>query len=194
LTTGYVDCWGDNSSGQLGVYSTTSSSIPKQVFAVGSVSSSSLLSGVSSIAAGRNHTCVVLTTGYVDCWGSNGSGQLGDFTTTSRRTPVQVFAVGSVSSSSLLSGVSSISTGDRHTCVVLTDGGVDCWGYNGLGQLGVYSTTSSSTPKQVFAVGNTDGTSLLSGVSSISSGYDHNCVVLTGGGVDCWGSKGLLQL
>ena len=55
------------------------------------------------------------TAGGVDCWGVNSTGQLGDYTTTQRTTPVQVFAVGSTSSATLLSGVASIAAGNGRT-------------------------------------------------------------------------------
>ena len=189
LTTGYVDCWGANAYGQLGINTSTASSTPKQVYAVGTTDGSSLLSGVSSIATGANHMCALLTAGGVNCWGLNTSGQLGINSTTNQMTPVAVWAVGTTDGSSLLSGVSSIATGSSHTCALLTAGGVDCWGYNNSGQLGNNSTTNQKTPVAVYAVGNANGSSLLSGVSSIATGSYYTCALLTAGGVDCWGNN-----
>ena len=194
LTTGYVDCWGANAYGQLGINTSTASSTPKQVYAVGNTDGSSLLSGVSSIATGANHMCALLTAGGVNCWGLNTSGQLGINSTTNQMTPVAVWAVGTTDGSSLLSGVSSIATGSSHTCALLTAGGVDCWGYNNSGQLGNNSTTNQKTPVAVYAVGNANGSSLLSGVSSVTAGSYHTCALLTAGGVDCWGYNTYGQL
>jgi alpha-tubulin suppressor-like RCC1 family protein len=187
LTTGYVNCWGDNSYGQLGINSTTDSSTPKQVFAVGSTSTASLLSDVASIEADHDQTCALLATGYVNCWGDNGTGQLGINSTTDSLTPKQVFAVGSTSTASLLSGVASIAGGNNFECALLTTGHVNCWGDNSYGQLGINSTTDSSTPKQVFAVRSTSTASLLSGVASIAPTNNGVCALLTTGGVNCWG-------
>ena len=194
LTTGYVDCWGLNTSGQLGINSLTDSKTPVQVFAVGSISSGTLLADVASISAGTVHVCAVLTTGYVDCWGADSKGQLGNNSTTDSKTPVQVFAVGSISSSTLLAGVASISAGNNATCALLTTGNVDCWGINASGQLGVNTLTNSSTPLQVFDVGSASTDRVLSGVASVTAGAGFACALLTAGNVDCWGSNSYMQL
>ena len=79
-----VQCWGNNYRGQLGNGSTTDSSAPVAV--------TGLSSGVAAIAAGYEHTCALLTTGHVKCWGVNDSGQLGSKATptTDSASPVGV--------------------------------------------------------------------------------------------------------
>lgn len=133
---------------------------------------------VAQIAAGRNHTCVVTTTGGAKCWGENASGQLGDNTLTTRLTPVDV--------KTLTSGVSSISAGGAHTCAVTTSGGAKCWGSNSSMTLGEGTTTDSRTPVSV--------TGLTSGVASISAGLAQTCALTTAGGVKCWGWNAFGQL
>jgi alpha-tubulin suppressor-like RCC1 family protein len=124
-TAGGVKCWGANSNGQLGDNSQTNRLTPVDV--VG------LSSGVLAIAAGDGHTCALTTAGGVKCWGANSSGQLGDNTTTMRKTPVDVVG--------LTSGVAAIAAGLNHTCALTTAGGVKCWGYNLAGELGDNTTT-----------------------------------------------------
>jgi alpha-tubulin suppressor-like RCC1 family protein len=133
---------------------------------------------VVQITAGTNHTCVLTSEGGVKCWGTNEQGQLGDGTTARRTTAVDV--------SGLSSGVQSIAAGGYHTCAVMTGGGVKCWGFNNLGQLGDGTTTDRSVP--------TDVQGLLTGVSSIGGGGYHTCAVTMAGGLKCWGNNGDGQL
>ena len=142
-TTGAVYCWGDNFAGDLGNNSGTESNVPVQVVGVGG---SGLLSGIASIAAGEMHTCAVGTTGEVYCWGDNYYGELGNKWTAESNVPVQVEGVGG---SGLLSGIASISAGDDHTCALSATGRIDCWGFNGEGNLGNNSTTYSYVPIEV---------------------------------------------
>ena len=137
---------------------------------------------MTSVSANDNSTCATLTTGGVDCWGSNNSGQLGNNTTTSSETPVEVVGVGGTST---LSGATSVSVGYDSACAMLSSGGVDCWGLNIEGELGDNNTTSPGlTPVEVVGV---NGTDYLSGVTSVSVGYEATCAMLSSGGVDCWG-------
>ncbi|MGH3521582.1 MAG: flexitail domain-containing putative surface protein, partial [Mycobacterium sp.] len=77
---------------------------------------------------GLNHTCALMTTGGVKCWGAGDGGQLGSGSTASQPTPTDV--------NGLTSGVAAISTGRSHTCAVLTSGSMACWGQDASGQLG----------------------------------------------------------
>ena len=139
LSSGAVKCWGNNSSGQLGDGTMpTPRTTPVDV--------SGLSSGVTAITAGYLHTCALLSTGAVKCWGQNGYGQIGDGTTTTpRTTPVDV--------SGLSSGVIAISAGYYHSCALLSSGAVKCWGYNPYGQIGDGTTTTPrTTPVDVLGI------------------------------------------
>jgi alpha-tubulin suppressor-like RCC1 family protein len=170
LNTGGVKCWGYNYYGQLGDGTTTNRYIP--------VSVSSLTSGVTAISAGRYHTCALLNTGGVKCWGYNGTGQLGNGYNNDRSTPVDV--------SGLTAGVTAISAAHGHTCALLNTGGVKCWGNNSYGQLGNGTTSNRYTPVSVSG--------LITGVNAIAAGGGYTCALLNTGGVKCWGQNSYGQL
>ena len=134
-TTGGIQCWGNNSfGGQLGDNTLTDRRTPVDV--------SGLTAGVSAITAGTAHTCALTTGGGAKCWGSNDIGQLGDNSMTMRLTAVDV--------SGLASGVTAIAAGDTHTCALISNGGVKCWGFNGYGQLGDNTNNFRLTPVDVI--------------------------------------------
>ena len=168
--TGGVKCWGYNYDGQLGDGTTADHYTPANV--------SGLSSGISAISVGGYHACALTSAGGVKCWGYNGVGGLGDGTTTNRTTPVNV--------NGLSSGVSAVSTGFFHTCARTSAGGAKCWGYNYYGALGDGTLTDRNTPTNVSG--------LSSGVSAISAGGWHTCVVTGAGGVKCWGWNSYGQL
>ena len=169
-TAGGVKCWGLNASGQLGINSTASVSIPVDVISLGF--------DVAAISAGEDHTCALTTAGAVKCWGYNGDGELGDNSTTDRLTPVDVVSLGS--------GVAAISAGAAHTCALTTTSGVKCWGYNVLGQLGNNGGANSPIPVDVVSLGST--------VAAIGAGANHTCALTAAGAVACWGYNFFGQL
>jgi alpha-tubulin suppressor-like RCC1 family protein len=165
-----VMCWGANYSGQLGDGTTIDRLTPVEV--------SELNTGVVAIRAGGAFTCALISSGKVMCWGNNDLGQLGDGTTTTRFSPVEV--------AGLNSEVISISADGYHTCAVISGGGVVCWGLNFAGQLGDGTTTDRLTPVKV--------TGLNSGVLSISTGLHFTCALISNGKIMCWGTNDSGQL
>jgi alpha-tubulin suppressor-like RCC1 family protein len=167
---GGVKCWGRNRDGQLGDGTIIDRLTPVNV--------SGLTSGVSAITAGGSHTCALTEGGMVKCWGASAFVQLGNDTTTQHLTPISV--------SGLASGVRAITAGIDYTCALFTGGGVKCWGLNWDGQLGDGTTTDRLTPVSVSG--------LESGVRAIATGGTHNCALIVGGRVKCWGNNERGQL
>jgi len=171
IVNGGVKCWGRNPDGQLGDGTTSDSGVPVPVQGLGS--------GVIAISAGEYHTCAIVTGGSVRCWGWNSNGQLGNNSVnpTGTGAPVTV--------SNIASGATALAAGGYHTCA-LVSGGVQCWGYNGYGELDDGSETDRYIP--VAAGG------LASGVTAISAGLLHSCALVTGGTIHCWGGNDNGQL
>ncbi|MDF1761214.1 MAG: hypothetical protein P1U40_11835, partial [Coxiellaceae bacterium] len=168
LKNGEVKCWGENDKGQLGNNSYKNSYVPVTVH--------SLSIGVSAIAAGRNHTCALLRTGHMTCWGDNVRGQLGDGTLSTRTTPV---AVSNLSSNRW--HVASIAAGANNSCAILSNGTMKCWGANFYGQLGIGNTDNPKTTPQLVQglIGNK--------VAAVAIGALHICAQTNAGGMYCWG-------
>ncbi|WP_437902907.1 hypothetical protein WME95_30690 [Sorangium sp. So ce327] len=133
------------------------------------------------IAAGTDYTCAVLSDGSVWCWGRNTWGNLGDGTLQQDR-PIPRPVTG-------LSGAArvaaSISSGRAHTCAVLTDGAVACWGAGNSGQLGDGEATNSPSPVRAKE---------LAGATQVAVGGTHTCAVTASHELYCWGEGSSGQL
>jgi len=187
-SNGTVWCWGNNSSGELGINNTTQQLTPVQVLGAGG---SGYLTGVSQIMPAGHwsyRTCAVKSDSTVWCWGDNSNGQLGINNTTQQLTPVQVLGAGG---SGYLTGVSQVVAGHNHLCALKSDGTVWCWGSNNYGQLGINNTTQQNVPVQVLGAG---GSGYLTGVSQVTSGWKYTCALKTDGTVLCWGVNDKGQL
>ena len=180
LDDGSIKCWGQDNFGQRGDgggYGSDIRSPPSSAI--------SLPAGrtATQISAGEFHVCALLDDASVVCWGKNSEGQLGDGTTTHRTAPVTTSSFGSGHSASY------ISAGYDHTCALLTDGGVRCWGSNNNGQLGDGTSTDRTSPPS-------SDINLGSGYTAIgiSAGGGHTCAMLQDGDMKCWGARGGGQL
>jgi alpha-tubulin suppressor-like RCC1 family protein len=171
---GTVWTWGRNSFGKLGDGTTTNSTVPLQV--------PSFLD-VTAIAAGEVHMAILKSGGTVWTCGNNHYGELGNGSTDSSTTPVQVTGPDGVGT---LSGIIAIGVGIAHTAALKSDGTVWTWGNNSNGELGDGTTTSRTVPVQVKGA---DGTGILSGVTAIAVGSDHNAALKNDGTVWTWGDN-----
>jgi alpha-tubulin suppressor-like RCC1 family protein len=125
LSAGSVYCWGRNMYGQLGDASTLVDG-----HAASAVAVQGLSSGATQVSAGFGHTCALLATGRVWCWGVQRYGALGDGVSASdgySQTPV---VVGNVT------GATNLSVNSLHSCAVVSNGLVKCWGEGADGELG----------------------------------------------------------
>lgn len=159
---GTVTCWGQNSSGELGLGVESNYEPPRSIEG---------FDGIVEIEGGQYYTCALSDDGSVWCWGYNNHGQLGDGTTTERHVPTEVLGV---------SGAERIAVGSAHACAILGTSSVKCWGRNNQGQLGDGTKTDSPTPVTVAfgaAVEPID----------IDAARDNTCVVLADGTARCWG-------
>ena len=173
LDDGSLKCWGDNSHGQLGDGSTTDRTSPVQVdLGAGNTA--------VSISAGHSHTCAILQDGTLKCWGQDSNGQVGDGGTNSDQSSPVTINLGSSRTAA------SVSAGIYHTCAVLDDGSIKCWGLNNEGQLGDGSTTTRTTPVSV----NLDAGKIA---FAVAAGMHHTCAIVDNH-VECWGIDDQNQL
>ena len=139
---------------------------------------------LGQISSGENHSCVLIASGGVKCWGQGSYQQLGNGEDNDTDYPVDVIA--SQGSSDLLSDIVQINGGSYHTCALTSSGGVKCWGRGGYGRLGNGTENNVNYPMDVIASqGSSD---LLSNVVQVTVGVWHSCALTSSGGVKCWGS------
>lgn len=184
-----LKCWGLNSSGQLGYADTVmrgnaanqmGDSLPVVNLGTGRT--------VKKVAAGASHTCAILDNDTLKCWGLNTYGQIGRNNTTSAGN-----TAGSMGDTLAIVNLGTgrtakdISGGLDHTCAILDDNTLKCFGRNNRGQLGKDSTTSlGDTAGEMAAL-----TAINLGAGrttvSVSAGYSHTCAILDNATAKCWG-------
>jgi alpha-tubulin suppressor-like RCC1 family protein len=190
LSGGRVKCWGWNYSGQLGLGDTENrgdgademgAALPLVDLGPGETA--------TAIAAGYEHTCALLESGSVKCWGSNGNGQLGLGDIVNRGNgPGQMGAKLPPIDLGPGKTATAIAAGGVHTCALLSGGSVKCWGWNLYGQLGLGDIANrGDVPGQMGA--KLPPVDLGPGemVTAIAAGGFHTCALLQGGEVKCWG-------
>ena len=151
LADGTARCWGNNYEGQLGDGTATPSAMPVQVAGIGNA---------TEIAGGWAHTCARLSDRTIRCWGEGINGELGNGAMQNATTPVTV--------SGISTAVGLTAGWWHHSCALLADGGVRCWGVNEWGQFGNGTTTASGVPVAMSGAGVTWASS-NPGVATISA-------------------------
>lgn len=198
MTDGSLKCWGNNSFGQLGYDDLVDRG--GNTGDVPALAAVNLGTGrtVKMISTGGRSACAVLDNGTLKCWGFNGDGQLGYDDTTSRGgTAGDMAALGTVflgvgRTAKAVSVADSVN--GSHTCAILDNGKLKCWGFNLSGQLGYDDTvTRGDKAGDMAALGYVDLGAGRTAVS-VSTGFLVTCVVLDNGKLKCWGNNGYGQL
>ncbi|MBK9443457.1 MAG: RCC1 repeat-containing protein [Comamonadaceae bacterium] len=159
---GAVQCWGLNSSGQLGTGDNNDRLLPATI----------IPSGASFITMGVFHSCAIVA-GTLNCWGNNSHGELGTGNQTQSLVPT--------ATQGLSGSVTAVATGQYHTCAIINNGSTQCWGQNYRGQLGIGTLTE-------FDYRTVPQTSTVSGASALAAGAEFSCAIVAGA-VKCWGSN-----
>jgi len=163
-------CWGSNQKGQLGLGDSTPSTTPSRI-----VLESNL--GAVKVSTGYGHACAVATDGAVKCWGWGTDGRLGHGGNGDRNIPTTTASLGPGRTAL------DVSTSWSHSCALLDDGSVVCWGEGGNGKLCNGGTQTKLSPTPVTGFGPSTP------VKQISSGLEHTCALLVNGSVSCWGNN-----
>jgi alpha-tubulin suppressor-like RCC1 family protein len=183
-SAGTVFCWGANGSSQLGNgASSGDTGTPVQVIG---------LVDATAISAGDTTTCALRANKTVVCWGNANNGQTGDGTFgDAGRAAIPVAVLAANGGPGLLQDVEAIESGYYHSCALLTNGQVACWGYNNGGEVGRYQfTTGYYVTRPVLAQPDDAGPP----IAEIASLAHHRlqyltCAVHKNRSVLCWGSS-----
>ncbi|KKQ45804.1 MAG: RCC1 repeat-containing protein, partial [Candidatus Moranbacteria bacterium GW2011_GWC2_37_8] len=173
---GTLWAWGVNYYGQLGNDSYINSSIPGKIKASSSSTTGFVNASILSAGPLGARSMAIKTDGTLWAWGYNSTGELGDGSTTNRRTPYNV-AAGST--------FSAVASGQNHSVAVKTDGTLWSWGDSTYGQIGDTYTAQRTAPVQI-AAGST--------FSTIAAGFAHSLAIKTDGTLWSWGYNSNGQL
>ena len=189
LDNASVKCWGLNDEGQLGLNATDSRGDESGEMGdnLPAIDLRSTGRTAASITTGDKHTCVMDDNASIKCWGRGYFGQLGRGDRKSYNKPPQnVLELGS--------GINAkaITAGDMHTCVMLDNSSIKCWGLNDSGQLGQGDTNNSGdgmgdnpNPNNLPSIDLGSGKT----ARAISAGDGHTCAILDNASIKCWGSN-----
>jgi alpha-tubulin suppressor-like RCC1 family protein len=197
MVYGQVMCWGNNNQGQLADGTMTDRTKPTLA---------TLISGIANVDAGQNKSCGLTGNGLLRCLSGGTAQEIGGIIPAAGGSPetsmdVAVNRFGSLIMALIKDGIPvafqsgrfklindvtqavDVDSGSSHTCVLLSDGAVKCWGSNTYGQLGRNSTVSSSNPQTVLNI---------SGAWQLAVGKNHACVLITSNNpgtddIKCWG-------
>jgi alpha-tubulin suppressor-like RCC1 family protein len=143
----------------------------------------------TSITVGLGHACAILDNGMLKCWGRNRYGALGlgDIEDRGDQAGEMGDALPAVDLGTGRHAV-SVAAGGWHTCALLDDGSLKCWGYNDFGQLGLgdVNNRGNSSDEMGDALPVID---LGGSADRVLAGNDHTCAQLDTGAIKCWGAN-----
>jgi alpha-tubulin suppressor-like RCC1 family protein len=198
---GAAMCWGYSATGQLGTGVIDGPDIcgggssNEYPCAKSPVQVTGLTSGVKSVSAGDSFACAVMTDDTVKCWGRNDFGQLGSgalgpdscsdiFGTNLQCSTTPVDVTG-------LTDVDRVDAGVNHACALTNGGGVFCWGYGALAQLGDNGPDQCGSTECSLAP---IGTPFQNGVKDLAVGGFHTCIISQQDEALCWGNNDFGQV
>ena len=179
-----VKCWGQNWYGQLGLGNRETIGDDELPSSIGTVS---LGENAKKVISGGGFSCALLESGLIKCWGQNDSGQLG----LGNRETIGSQSGDVLNSIKLGGRAIDLFTGGHHSCALLKEGRIRCWGYNRYGQLGLGHTYNIGDDEHPFIAGDID---VGQKVKDMVLGLNHTCVLLEDKSVKCWGQNDSGQL
>lgn len=189
-----LKCWGDNFDGQLGYDNTTDQgklsgdmlALPFVNLGVGNTA--------KSVSRGSQHTCAILNDNRVKCWGAGNAGQLGYDSIAAIGKATGDMA--NLATINLGAGhtAKAISAGGTHTCAILDNNAVKCWGDNLNGQLGYDDTMDRGDSAGDMAALTTVDLGAGRTAKAISAGLQYTCALLDNNSIKCWGNNNSGQL
>ena len=192
-----VRCWGLGTDGQLGQGARASlGDDPQEMEAlVADPVSFPPNARVVQLTAGSRHTCALTESGTVFCWGANQRGQLG--IDSANAIGDEILEMGrDLQPVRLNSAADAVAAGSAHTCALLENGNLHCWGDNSDGQLGLGLDTlavgdaAGEMENQARRITLPDASTVI----GLSLGHAHTCVVQLSGYIGCWGRNDAGQL
>jgi len=195
LDNGSVKCWGYNNNGQLGIDNTTNMGDNSGEMAVLPVVNLGTGRTATAISLHANQSCALLDNASVKCWGSNQHGRLGLGNNNSIGD--QSGEMAALTGIDLGTGrtATAIAAGGNHTCALLDNASVKCWGRNQNGQLGIGNTEHMGNTSNEMG-DNLPSIDLGTGrtATAIAAGSYLTCALLDNGAVKCWGDNNIGQL
>lgn len=177
--TGEVRCWGAGQDGRLGYANTDHIGDDEAPSSAGTVN---IGGSAAELALGDRHSCALLSTGAVRCWGLATYGALGYGNVVDIGDSEDPATAGDVP---LPGSATAIAAGWGFSCALLDDDSISCWGAGESGRTGrgttdVVGDNESVATLPTFALGGS--------IAMIDAGAGHACALLDSGDLHCWGN------